>query len=82
MAVVQDCETAFAEPAASDGIALAAQTFEWASEPGHLAVADLADETGDPGVMQRAEIGVAAIDGDGAAAYERAKDDLPSRLRG
>ncbi len=62
MAVVQDCETAFAEAAAKDGIALGAQTFEWASEPGHLAVADLADETGDPGVMQRAEIGVAAIE--------------------
>ena len=61
MAVVQDCESAFAEAAARDGIALEAQTFDWASEPGHLAVEELADETGDPGVMQRAEIGVAAL---------------------
>lgn len=61
MAVVQDCETAFARAAAKDGIELEPQTFEWASEPGHIAVEELADETGDPGVMQRAEIGVAAI---------------------
>jgi len=61
MAVVQDCETAFAEAAARDGIALEAQTFDWASEPGHLAIEEMADETGDPGVMQRAEIGVAAL---------------------
>lgn len=61
MAVVQDSETAFAEAAAKDGIALEPQTFEWAAEPGHLALEELADETGDPGVMQRAEIGVAAL---------------------
>ena len=61
MAVVQDCESAFAEAAAREGIELEPQTFEWASEPGHLAVEALADETGDPGVMQRAAIGVAAI---------------------
>ncbi len=61
MAVVQDCESAFAQAAATDGIALEPQTFEWASEPGHVALEVLADETADPGVMQRAEIGVAAI---------------------
>ena len=61
MAVVADAGVAFAELAAKDGIVLEPQTFEWASEPGHLTVDDLADETGDPGVMQRAEVGVAAI---------------------
>lgn len=62
MPVVQDSATAFAEAAAKDGIVLEPQTFDWASEPGHLAVDELADETGDPGVMQRAEIGVAALE--------------------
>jgi hypothetical protein len=57
-----DLDAAFAEAAAKDGIAFEAQSFDWASEPGHLAVEELADETGDPGVMQRAEIGVAALD--------------------
>jgi len=61
VAVVQDCDSAFAEAAARDGLALEPQTFEWASEPGHLAVEGLADATGDPGVMRRAEIGVAAM---------------------
>ena len=61
MAAVQDGVTAFAQAAAKDGIALELQSFDWASEPGHLAVDELADETGDPGVMQRAEIGVAAL---------------------
>jgi len=61
MPVVQDCETAFAEAASKDGIALEPETFEWASEPGHLALEELADDTGDQGVMQRAEIGVSAI---------------------
>jgi hypothetical protein len=62
MPVVQDSEAAFAEAAARDGLVFDAQTFDWASEPGHLAVDELADETGDPGVMQRAEIGVAALE--------------------
>ncbi len=57
-----DIDAAFAEAAAKDGIAFEAQTFDWASEPGHLALEELADETGDPGVMQRAELGVAALD--------------------
>jgi hypothetical protein len=57
-----DLDAVFAEAAAKDGVAFEAQTFDWASEPGHLAVEELADETGDPGVMQRAEIGVAALD--------------------
>lgn len=61
MAVAQDSEAAFAEAAARDGIVFELQTFDWASEPGHLAVEQFADETGDPGVMQRAEIGVAAL---------------------
>ncbi len=62
MAVVADLDAVFAEAAAKDGVPLEAQSFDWASEPGHLAVEELADETGDPGVMQRAEIGVAALD--------------------
>jgi hypothetical protein len=62
MAVARDCEAAFAAAAARDGIVFELQTFDWASEPGHLAVEQLADETGDPGVMQRAEIGVAALE--------------------
>jgi len=62
MAAVADLDAEFAEAAAKDGVPLEAQSFDWASEPGHLAVEDLADETGDPGVMQRAEIGVAALD--------------------
>src|SRR5205085_8045167 len=62
MAVVGDVDSAFARAAAKDGLQLELQTFDWASEPGHLAVEELADETGDPGVMQRAEIGVAALE--------------------
>ena len=62
MAVVADLDSAFAEAAAKDGLGLEMQTFDWASEPGHLAVEAFADETGDPGVMQRAEIGVAALE--------------------
>jgi hypothetical protein len=62
MPAVADLDAVFAEAAAKDGVAFEAQTFDWASEPGHLAVEELADETGDPGVMQRAEIGVAALD--------------------
>jgi hypothetical protein len=61
MAGAQDSGAAFAQAAARDGIVFELQTFDWASEPGHLAVEQLADETGDPGVMQRAEIGVAAL---------------------
>jgi hypothetical protein len=61
MAGAQDSGAAFAQAAARDGIVFELQTFDWASEPGHLAVEELADETGDPGVMQRAEIGVAAL---------------------
>jgi hypothetical protein len=62
MPAVADLDATFAEAAAKDGFAFEAQTFDWASEPGHLAVEELADETGDPGVMQRAELGVAALD--------------------
>jgi hypothetical protein len=61
MAVVQGSEAAFAEAAAKDGLVFELQSFDWASEPGHLAVEGLADETGDQGVMQRAEIGVGAL---------------------
>ena len=47
--------------AAKDGIELAPHQFEWASEPGHLAVAYLADQTGNFEIMQRAEIAVPAL---------------------
>jgi hypothetical protein len=62
MAVVEAWETAFAEAAQQDGIVLEPQTFEWASEPGHLALAAMADASGDPETMQRAEIGVPALE--------------------
>jgi hypothetical protein len=55
-------EEALAEAAAKDGIELEPQQFAWASEPGHLAVSYLADQTGDPGIMQRAEIAVPALE--------------------
>ena len=54
-------EEALASEAAKDGIELAPHQFEWASEPGHLAVAYLADQTGDFEIMQRAEIAVPAL---------------------
>ena len=62
MAEVEPWEEPFAEEAAKDGIALEPQTFSWASEPGHLAIGALADQTADPEVMQRAEIGVPALE--------------------
>jgi hypothetical protein len=55
-------EEALAAEAAKDGIELEPQQFQWASEPGHLAVAYLADESGDFDVMQRAEIAVPALE--------------------
>ncbi len=63
-------EEALAEAAARDGIELEPQMFAWASEPGHLAVAYLADQTGNPDIMQRAEIAVPAL------------EQMFSRLRG
>lgn len=62
MGEVAACEEALAELAAADGIELEPHQFEWASEPGHLAVAYLADQTGDFEVMQRAEIAVPALE--------------------
>ncbi len=62
MAEVAVWEEKFAEAAAKDGIVLEPQSFHWASEPGHLAVGALADQTGDGEVMQRAEIGVPALE--------------------
>jgi hypothetical protein len=62
MAEVADYEEALATEAAKDGIELEAHQFEWASEPGHLAVAYLADKSGDFDVMQRAEIAVPALE--------------------
>ena len=53
MAEVEVWEEAYAAAAAKDGIELEPQTFTWASEPGHLAVSYLADQSGDQGVMQR-----------------------------
>ncbi len=61
MAEVEVWEEAFAEAARKDGIELEPQTFTWASEPGHLAVSYLANESDDPGVMQRAEVGAPAL---------------------
>jgi hypothetical protein len=62
MAEVSDSEEALAVAAAKDGIELEPQQFEWASEPGHLAVSYLADESGDMDVMQRAEIAVPPLE--------------------
>lgn len=61
MAEVEVWEESFAQAAAKDGIELEPQTFTWASEPGHLAVAYLADGSGDPGIMQRSEVGAPAL---------------------
>lgn len=69
MAELEVWEEAFAEAAAKDGIELEPQTFTWASEPGHLAVAYLADHSNDPAIMQRAEVGTPAL----AAMYRRMK---------
>ena len=55
-------EEALAAAAEKDGIELETAQFEWASEPGHLAVAYLADQSGNPDVMQRAEIAVPALE--------------------
>jgi hypothetical protein len=62
MAVVSDVEVAFAKRAAADGILFEPMTFDWASEPGPIGIAELADETGDMDTMRRAEIGVPAIE--------------------
>lgn len=62
MPEVSDEEEALARAAAEDGIELEPQQFEWASEPGHLAVAYLADQSGNPDVMQRAEIAVPPLE--------------------
>ncbi len=62
MAEVSEAEAALAVEAAKDGIELEPQQFEWASEPGHLAVAYLADQSGDMDVMQRAEIAVPPLE--------------------
>lgn len=61
MAEIEAWEESFAQAAAKDGIDLEPHTFEWASEPGHLAVAHLADHSGIPEVMQRSEIGSPAL---------------------
>jgi hypothetical protein len=62
MAELSDYEVALAAEAAKDGIELEPQQFEWASEPGHLAVAYLADQSGNMDVMQRAEIAVPPLE--------------------
>ena len=62
MGEVSEHEEALAKAAAADGIELEPHQFDWASEPGHLAVAYLADQTGDPGIMQRSEIAVPALE--------------------
>ncbi|MEA2190605.1 MAG: hypothetical protein QOI73_726 [Solirubrobacteraceae bacterium] len=62
MAEVAAWEEQFAQEAAKDGIVLVPETFSWASEPGHLAIGALADTTGDMEVMQRAEVGVPALE--------------------
>jgi hypothetical protein len=62
MPVIEAHETALADAAAKDGIVLEPQTFDWASEPGHLAVAYLADQSGNMDAMQRAEIGVPPLE--------------------
>ena len=62
MAVVSDSEVALAKRAAADGVLFEPMTFDWASEPGPIGIAELADETGDMDVMRRAEIGVPAIE--------------------
>jgi hypothetical protein len=62
MAEVSESEEALAVAAAKDGIELEPHQFEWASEPGHLAIAYLADQSGDMDVMQRGEIAVPALE--------------------
>ena len=62
MGEVAEHEEALAKAAAADGIELEPHQFDWASEPGHLAVAYLADQTGNPDIMQRAEIAVPALE--------------------
>jgi hypothetical protein len=62
MAEVEVWEEAYAAAAAKDGIELEPQTFTWASEPGHLAVSYIADQSGDQAAMQRAEIGAPALE--------------------
>jgi len=62
MAEVEPWEEQFAEHAANDGIVLEPASFHWASEPGHLAIGALADQSGNIEVMQRAEIAVPALE--------------------
>lgn len=62
MAEVSEQEEALAKEAAKDGIEFEPRQFEWASEPGHLYIAYLADNSGNPDVMQRSEIAVPALD--------------------
>jgi hypothetical protein len=62
MAEVSEAEEALAVEAAKDGIELEPQQFEWASEPGHLAVAYLAEQSGNMDAMQRAEIAVPPLE--------------------
>jgi hypothetical protein len=62
MSELADYEDALAAEAAKDGIEFEPHQFEWASEPGHLAVAYLADQSGNPDVMQRAEIAVPPLE--------------------
>lgn len=61
MAELEVWEESFALAAAKDGLELEPQTFTWASEPGHLAVSYLADQSGDPQIMQRSEVGAPAL---------------------
>jgi hypothetical protein len=62
MPEVAVCEEALAAEAAKDGIDLEPYQFDWASEAGHLGLAYLADASGNPDVMQRAEIAVPALE--------------------
>ena len=61
MGVVADSEVALAKRAAADGVLFEPMTFDWASEPGPIAIAELAEMSGNMDVMMRAEIGVPAL---------------------
>jgi hypothetical protein len=66
-------EEALAAEAAKDGIELEPYQFDWASEAGHLGLAYLADQTGNPDIMQRAEIAIPALD----TMFKRLKGLMP-----
>jgi len=70
-----DVQLAFAQAAAEDGIVLGSKSFDWLCEQGHVGLERVAKARRDPAlagpVMAALEqLGaIAAVDGDGTAAY-------------